>query len=125
MSGTTRARVAGALGFLAVALGAFGAHGLRDLLQKHNTTETWQTAVFYHFAHAIVLLVLSAREPERRGPWFCFLAGIVVFSGSLYLLSVTGIQWLGAITPLGGVAFLAGWLWLIIAPHDTAKRDSQ
>lgn len=112
MQSTTALRVSAVVGFLAVALGAFGAHGLKDLLARHETTATWETAVLYHLVHAAVLLGLALATPWRRGPWWCLLLGIVVFSGSLYVLSITGVKWLGAITPLGGVSFLVGWAWL-------------
>jgi len=108
-------RLAATLGFLAVALGAFGAHGLKGLLAQHGTTAIWEKAVFYHFIHVVMLLVLALRRPVPGGPWVCFFAGIVIFSGSLYLLALTNVKWLGAITPLGGLSFLAGWLWLALA----------
>lgn len=114
MTNTLALRLAAAMGFLAVALGAFGAHGLKDLLARHNTSATWETAVFYHFIHAVMLFVLAQRQPVWTGPWLSFLAGILVFSGSLYLLAVTHLKWLGAVTPLGGLAFLVGWLWLAV-----------
>jgi uncharacterized membrane protein YgdD (TMEM256/DUF423 family) len=110
-------RISAAIGFLAVALGAFGAHGLTPRLIANDTLEIWQTAVLYHFLHGIMLYVI-ARGAFRRGPWLCFLAGIVVFSGSLYLLALTNVRWLGAITPIGGIAFLGGWFWLAVAPGD-------
>lgn len=110
------ARIGATLCFVAVALGAFGAHALRDLLQRHNTTEIWRTAVLYHFIHAIGILVLGLHGGVSRGPLWLFAGGILVFSGSLYLLAVTNARWLGAITPIGGLCFLAGWAWLIIAP---------
>jgi uncharacterized membrane protein YgdD (TMEM256/DUF423 family) len=113
---STALRIAAIVGFLAVALGAFGAHSLHSLLERNQTAEIWQKAVFYHFIHAVMLFVLAGRTPFRQCPWLCFLAGIVVFSGSLYLLAVTNLRWLGAITPIGGVSFLVGWLWLAIAP---------
>ncbi len=116
MKATTALRIAAILGFLAVALGAFGAHSLRLLLDRNQTTEIWQKAVFYHFIHAVMLFVLAGRTPIRQGPWLSILAGIVFFSGSLYLLARTNVRWLGAITPIGGVSFLVGWLWLAIAP---------
>lgn len=112
-------RVAAIAGFAGVALGAFGAHGLEDLLEAHGRMDTWRTAVLYHLVHATVLLILAlgvAGGPVRkRGVFLCFFGGIVVFSGSLYTLAVTNVSWLGAITPLGGVLFLAGWLWLAVA----------
>ncbi len=116
MATTTAFRVAAVLGALAVALGAFGAHGLRDLLVHNNTAAIWEKAVFYHFVHTVMLALLASRMPLPRGPWFCFLAGIIAFSGSLYLLAVTNIKWLGAITPIGGVSFIVGWVWLAVCP---------
>ena len=106
-------RVAAILGFLAVALGAFGAHALKDVLARNPEAKAiWQTAVFYHFIHAVMLYVLASRPVLRHGPYWAFLAGIVIFSGSLYALALSGITWLGAITPIGGVCFLVGWGWL-------------
>jgi uncharacterized membrane protein YgdD (TMEM256/DUF423 family) len=114
LTNTTATRVATAAGFLAVALGAFGAHGLKKTLAQNGTAAIWETAAFYHFIHAVMLFVLAERKPLVAGPWWCFLAGIVIFSGSLYLFAVTGMRWFGAITPVGGISFLAGWLWLAI-----------
>jgi uncharacterized membrane protein YgdD (TMEM256/DUF423 family) len=114
MTNALAVRLAAMLGFLAVALGAFGAHGLKNILTENHTAATWETAVFYHFIHAVMLFVLAQRKPVPSGPWLSFFAGIVIFSGSLYLLAVTNVKWLGAITPLGGVSFLAGWLWLAV-----------
>jgi uncharacterized membrane protein YgdD (TMEM256/DUF423 family) len=105
----TAARVAALTGLLAVVLGAFGAHGLRDLLARNATATIWEKAVFYHFIHAVMLYVLAGRRPFPALAWWAFLAGVVVFSGSLYLLAVTGERWLGAITPVGGVGFIIGW----------------
>jgi len=103
---------------LAVMLGAFGAHGLRGRLDAYSMG-IYERAVFYHFIHALGLLVvpLFIRADvlaESWGAWVCWLllAGIVIFCGSLYLLSVTGIRALGAITPIGGLAFIAAWLLL-------------
>ncbi|PJZ77965.1 DUF423 domain-containing protein [Leptospira neocaledonica] len=101
------------LGFLAVALGAFGAHGLKSILTPDLLT-IFETGARYHLIHAVVLLVLtlggklSESKFRRIGFWLIF-SGILIFSGSLYTLSLTGIRVLGAITPLGGLAFLAGW----------------
>jgi len=120
MNKTAATRVAAATGFLAVALGAFGAHGLKEVLAQNGTASIWETAVFYHFIHAVMLFLLAGRKPLATGPWWCFLAGIVSFSGSLYLLALTGVHWLGAVTPVGGVSLLAGWLWLAI----TATRSN-
>ena len=108
---------------LAVMLGAFGAHSLRARLDAYSMG-VYEKAAFYHFIHALGLLVVSILPrtgvlPERAGSWVCWLlfVGILVFSGSLYLLAVTGASRLGAVTPIGGLSFIAGWLllayWLI------------
>jgi len=112
MSSLAASRIAAGLGFLAVALGAFGAHGLKETLGAHGTTDIWEKAVFYHFIHTVMLFVLGLRRPLPAGPWWSFLVGILIFSGSLYVLAVTNLRWLGAITPIGGVSFLIGWGWL-------------
>ena len=109
-------RIAAALCFLAVALGAFGAHGLKSTLQAHGKVEVWHTAVLYHLAHAVALVALALHGVANRGALYLLLAGVVIFSGSLYVLALTNVRWLGAITPIGGLCFLAGWAWLIIAP---------
>jgi uncharacterized membrane protein YgdD (TMEM256/DUF423 family) len=103
---------------LAVALGAFGAHGLRNRLDAYSLG-VYEKAVFYHFTHAIGLLIVPLLErvqllvPAAAGRvcWL-LLAGIVLFSGSLYVLALTGVRSLGAVTPFGGVAFLAAWIFL-------------
>ena len=109
MNPATASRIAAAAGLLAVALGAFGAHGLKDLLGHNGTAAIWEKAVFYHFIHAVMLFVLAERKTFPAVAWWGFLAGILFFSGSLYLLAVTNVRWLGAITPVGGVSFLIGW----------------
>lgn len=111
---------AGVSGLLAVALGAFGAHALRDALSA-DMRAVFETASHYHFVHTLALLLAGAAPMAgvRRRPMAlaCGLwtFGIIVFSGSLYLLAVTGTGWLGAITPIGGVAFLLGWLAIAVA----------
>ena len=108
-------------GLLAVAAGAFGAHALRDRLSA-DMLSVFQTGVSYQMYHALALLAvgsLLARFSTDGSVWltasgWLFVAGSVLFSGSLYLLAVSGTTWLGAITPLGGVAFLLGWLALAI-----------
>jgi len=117
-------RIAAVVGFLGVALGAFGAHGLKEVLERNHALATWQTAVQYHLIHGVVLLILSLVTPFRRGPWVFFLAGIVLFSGSLYGLALTQMRWLGPVTPLGGVFFLAGWAWMAIAPSGRSHAVS-
>jgi uncharacterized membrane protein YgdD (TMEM256/DUF423 family) len=111
---------------LAVILGAFGAHGLRDKLDAYSLG-VYEKAVFYHFVHGLGLLIVSflpktGTFSEFATSWVCglLLAGIILFSGSLYLLAITGNRSLGAITPIGGVAFIAGWLvltWFVMR-HD-------
>jgi uncharacterized membrane protein YgdD (TMEM256/DUF423 family) len=116
MTNSRAFRFAAAFGFLAVALGAFGAHGLKAILVQNNTLDVWETAVLYHFMHALMLLFLAARQPWPKGPWISFAVGIVIFSGTLYTLALTNLRWLGAITPIGGFAFLVGWAWLMLKP---------
>lgn len=106
-------RLASTLGFLAVALGAFGAHGLKDVLAENQMTEAWKTASLYHLVHAVLLTWLAWQGVNPRAFWF-FVTGILLFSGSLYLMSVTNIKWLGTITPVGGLALLAGWTLLLL-----------
>jgi uncharacterized membrane protein YgdD (TMEM256/DUF423 family) len=104
---------------LAVALGAFGAHGLKSQLST-DMLQTWKTGVDYHFYHGLGLLligILAVSYPSELVKWSAILltAGIVLFSGSLYALAISGIKWLGAITPLGGISFIAGWVLLFLA----------
>ena len=117
MTSATAQRFAALAGFLAVALGAFGAHGLKAVLAQNGTLAVWQTAALYHLVHAVVLLVLAQRTVVVRVPFVLFGAGIAIFSGSLYALAVTNVKWLGAITPLGGLCLLAGWLALARRPR--------
>src|SRR5438067_929877 len=112
MTNTSALRMAAVMGFLAVCLGAFGAHGLKDILARHGTAGMWEKAVFYHFIHTVMLFIVADRSRFLPGPWWSFLIGIVLFSGSLYVLALTKATWLGAITPFGGVSFLIGWFWL-------------
>ena len=109
-------RIAAALCFLAVALGAFGAHSLKATLELRGMLDVWNKAVLYHFIHAIALLVLALYGTVNRGAWCLLFAGIVLFSGSLYLMALTNVRWLGAVTPIGGLCFLGGWAWLVIVP---------
>lgn len=111
----------GGVGMLsAVALGAFGAHALKKTLAPEMMT-VYETAVNYHVVHALGLLavgLLAWQLPDSgalRGAGILMVAGLLLFSGSLYALSLSGIRWLGAITPLGGTAFLAAWLLLVVA----------
>jgi uncharacterized membrane protein YgdD (TMEM256/DUF423 family) len=109
-------RLAAISGLLTVALGAFGAHGLKALLVTNETLAVWEKAVLYQMFHTLALLVLAMRPSVNTGAALGFVIGIVLFSGSLYVLAVTNIRWLGAITPLGGVAFLVAWLLILLRP---------
>src|SRR5438105_3871245 len=109
-------RIAAALCLLAVGLGAFGAHALKSTLQDHGMLDVWNKAVLYHFLHALALAGLALHGAGNRIAYYLIAAGIVFFSGSLYALALTNARWLGAITPIGGLCFLAGWAWLIVWP---------
>ena len=103
---------------LGVLLGAFGAHGLRDRVSV-DLLAVYETGVRYHLTHALALLAVAWASSRWPSHWigtagWAFVAGIVVFSGSLYLLALTGTRWLGAITPIGGVCFLVGWVALVV-----------
>ena len=102
---------------LVIGLGAFGAHALHDMLAVTGRLETYHTAVEYHFYHSFALIALGLLAPYLPGKQTgivgaLFLSGIALFSGSLYTLCFTDISAFGMITPLGGVAFIAGWVWL-------------
>lgn len=116
-------KTAAIVGFCAVALGAFGAHILRSHLESLNTTQTWQTAVLYHLVHGVVLLTLSGWRPIPKSGFWLILVGVAIFSGSLYLLALTGLRWFGAITPLGGFGMLAGWFALCLKPKEELNRS--
>ena len=108
--------LAGALGFTGVALGAFGAHALKARLSP-ELLEVYKTGVFYHLVHAVVLLAVNALWGRLRAPRLTaglFVAGVIIFSGSLYTLAISGVRVWGAVTPFGGLAFLAGWLTLLL-----------
>lgn len=105
--------------FVAVAAGAFGAHGLKARLTP-DMLAIWETAARYHMYHSLGLVLVGLFASSRQsglltGSGAAMIAGIALFSGSLYVLALTGVKWLGAITPLGGLAFLAGWALLAVA----------
>lgn len=117
------------LGFFGVALGAFGAHGLEPTLKARGMVEVWNKAVLYHFLHTLVLLGLPFLKPFPSGAWLCLAAGVLAFSGSLYLYALAGTHWLVFVTPFGGLCFLVGWLWLAFTarrffPQDQRKSQS-
>lgn len=120
MSFAQLALLCGAIyGFLGVALGAFGAHGLRERLTP-DLLAVWKTAVEYQFYHALALLLVGLLASQRpsialTNAGICFALGVLIFSGSLYTLALSGQRWLGAITPIGGLLFLSGWALLFWA----------
>jgi uncharacterized membrane protein YgdD (TMEM256/DUF423 family) len=112
------------LGAIAVAFGAFGAHALKEMVDE-KAIQTWQTAVQYHFYHLFAIAITGILLKQGINVWYkragnLFIAGIIIFSGSLYSMvllkaaGVTSVNWLGAITPIGGVCFIAGWLCLFL-----------
>jgi uncharacterized membrane protein YgdD (TMEM256/DUF423 family) len=112
--------IAAGLGLVGVSAGAFGAHALRDVLAARNATGAWETAVFYQLVHAVTVFALALRGAapsaapaarHRRRAALCWIVGVLLFSGSLYFLALGGPRWLGPVTPVGGLALLAGWLF--------------
>ncbi|NLT71417.1 MAG: DUF423 domain-containing protein [Verrucomicrobiaceae bacterium] len=124
MSSAARIRLAAFVLFLGIALGAFGAHGLADRLEATGRLDNWETAGLYHLVHGLALFVIALR-PGRPLGYYWFLAGILIFSGSLYALALTDITKLGAITPLGGISFLVGWgRWIFHRPSPSGETAS-
>lgn len=128
MQNTGFIKLAAVLGAVAVAIGAFGAHGLEAVLTRNGRIETFETAVKYHFYHALAILLVGImlgflqENKKLKASAYSFLAGIIVFSGSLYFLSLTNIRWLGAITPVGGLAFILGWILLFYGSGNTSSK---
>ncbi len=110
----------------AVALGAFGAHGLKNIVSA-DLLVVWNTATDYHLIHSLALILVGAlasntkTAPGTALSGYLLIAGMVVFSGTLYVLSLTGIRWLGAITPLGGLALISAWVALAVAQFKAAR----
>jgi uncharacterized membrane protein YgdD (TMEM256/DUF423 family) len=107
-------------GFLAVALGAFGAHALKQILLENNRTDTFELAVRYHFYHTFALLVIALLMDRFNSKWMpisalCILTGMILFSGSLYLLALANNTSFAVVTPIGGVFLLAGWGFLFLS----------
>lgn len=114
-------RTAAIFGATGVALGAFGAHGLKATLAANDSLEIWRTASTYHLLHAIALLCLADKAPGYKAAFQCFAIGLTLFSGSLYVLAITNLKMLGAITPLGGVILIAGWITLVFDSFKTQR----
>ena len=118
MNKKTQVIIAAAFGFLGVALGAFGAHGLNDSLSE-KMLETYKTGVLYNLIHSVVLLVLALSNYKFIRTFIFITTGIVLFSFSLYIYSITGIKFFAIVTPFGGISFLIGWILIIIDARQT------
>lgn len=118
LSQRTMIVISGVLGFWAVASGAFGAHALKSVLSEYELS-IWHTGVQYLFIHCVVLLVISLLPAEMRlylkKAFISFACGAFVFSGSLQILALSGVKWLGAVTPIGGALMLLGWVLIVLA----------
>jgi uncharacterized membrane protein YgdD (TMEM256/DUF423 family) len=115
---------AGLLGFTGVALGAFGAHGLKNTLETTGQLKNWEKGVFYQMIHAVALLAFAGRSLANQvGIAWCWLGGVAGFSGSLYWMALGGpVKLLWPVTPLGGVALLTGWAWLAWATFRSQEQ---
>ena len=117
-------RVGGLLALASVLLGAFGAHALKDTLSERGTAAIWETAIRYQMWHALALILLPLLREQRKIPdlcGYCFAAGVLLFSGSLYGLALGGPNWLGPITPLGGSCLIAGWAVLVYSAKESKQ----
>jgi len=117
---TLRIRFTSLLGFLGIVCGSMGTHGkVHDIIVAANELEHWKTAVQYHLPHAVIAIMLalfgSTGGKAALWAWRCFIGGILLFCGSLYLLAYTQIKWLAHVTPFGGLLFMAGWTLIAIA----------
>lgn len=123
-----KALVVGSIfGLLTVIIGAFGAHALKELLLANDRLEVFETAVRYQYYHAVALLVIGILAEKIHGPWirratYLLSVGVIIFSGSLYTLSITNIGLFGAITPIGGLLMALGWVCLIMGIVNTKKE---
>lgn len=111
---------------LGVAIGAFGAHAFKSILEANNRLETFETGVKYQFYHALALIILGLimqKFDDKAFVWagYSYLTGILIFSGSLFILSLSGVGKWGAVTPLGGLAFIIGWVFLVIGLIKTVN----
>ena len=129
MHGRSWILIGAILGGLAVALGAFGAHGLEDHLARENQTANYETAVRYQMYHALALVLVGAlggRRPAKalRVAGWCFTGGVIVFCGALYGIALARVSQLGMVAPVGGMLLIAGWASMVVAmlwmkPNDT------
>lgn len=123
-------RVSAIMGLMGVGLGAAGAHGrIHDVVEATGHLDDWATAVDYHLLHTVVLLLIAALGSGLsrffRLAWRLIFFGVVFFSGSLYLMGLTGKGWLGAVTPIGGLCLMAGWLCLALGAGKGRLRPSE
>jgi uncharacterized membrane protein YgdD (TMEM256/DUF423 family) len=109
------------MAFLGVALGAFGAHALQERLDPYFL-DIYKTSTHYLMIHALALILIGLFQPKKSWPGWCFFLGILIFSGSLYLLVLSGIRIFGAITPLGGLLFMAGWIGFALEARIRGAR---
>lgn len=123
MKRRTALLIAGVTGLLGVALGAFGAHVLAQLFVLNQSISVWNTAVIYHLIHTPVLLWLAGRMRVAALPVILFASGTWIFSGSLYALALTKVRWLGAITPVGGMLLLGGWIWIAFFAYKAESPE--
>ena len=124
-SGRIQRLIAALCGLFAVALGAFGAHALRSTLVGWATVDTWSTASLYHLVHSAVLLCIALAWPKARVSFWLILAGIVLFSGSLYVYSVTGLRAVAMAAPFGGACLMAGWIALAFGSRRNPERSGR
>ena len=125
MNRSLQIRIAALVMFLAIGLGAMGAHGLEPRLVKSGHFDHWKTAALYQLIHGLAMFAVALAGKRERPPacfWF-WLGGTILFSGSLYVLCLTDISKLGAITPLGGLAFMIGWAILLVKPGQVLQSD--
>ena len=129
MKPSTIIQTAAIFGAIAVGIGAFGAHGLKPMLESTGRMETFETAVKYHFYHSLALFGLGIWASLTHGlkkvalSFWGFTLGILIFPGSLYVLCLSGITWMGAITPIGGVSFIVGWIGLFLAGASNSRNS--
>ncbi len=117
MSSTTVTRIAAVIALTGVALGAFGAHALKETLEARGYLDTWHTGVFYQIVHGVALAALGLSGRRQKVVFWSWLVGVILFSGSIYgLCLLENAKWLGPVTPLGGLSMMIGWLALAIKP---------
>ena len=126
MNSSVAVRIAAVMGFLAVAMGAFGAHSLNAILKANDQVANWNTGAHYHLVHAVAMLAVALAAPGRVWAWRLWLIGILLFSGSLYTIGLTNLRILGAfVTPVGGIFLMAGWAALTVKAKGQARTPAE